>query len=145
MAEVAKIDIDGVQWDIKDQDARNKIAEIEQLLKTEVIDNIPINLNSGNSADEARIASIQKFGKMYVGLIVIENINASNIGTLNRVNVGTVNINVLNSTYTLGFDYKSGKTVRIRINPDKSITIEESSGVSNGNNGIRAPITWIEQ
>ena len=144
MAEVAKIDIDGIQWDIKDQVARDKITEIEQLLKTEVINNIPINLNSGNSADEARITSIQKFGKMYMGLIVIENINASNVGTLNRVNVGTININVLNSTYTLGFDYKSGKTVRIRINPDKSITFEESSGVSNGNNGIRAPITWIE-
>ena len=144
MAEVAKIDIDGIQWDIKDQVARDKITEIEQLLKTEVINNIPINLNSGNSANEARITSIQKFGKMYMGLIVIENINASNVGTLNRVNVGTININVLNSTYTLGFDYKSGKTVRIRINPDKSITFEESSGVSNGNNGIRAPITWIE-
>ena len=144
MADVKIVDIDGSQWNIKDQEARNKIAEIEQLLKTEVIDNIPINLNSGNSADETRITSIQKFGKMYVGLIIIENINASNVGTINRVNVGTVNINTLNSTYALGFDYKSGKTVRIRINPDKSITIEESSGVPNGNNGIRAPITWIE-
>lgn len=144
MADVKIVDIDGSQWSMKDQEARNKIAEIEQLLKTEVIDNIPINLNSGNSADEARITSIQKFGKMYVGLIILENINASNIGTINRVNVGTVNINVLNNTYTLGFDYKSGKVVRIRINPDKSITIEESSGITNGNNGIRAPITWIE-
>ena len=144
MANVKTVDIDGSQWSMKDQEARNKIAEIEQLLKTEVIDNVPINLNSGNSADEARIASIQKFGKMYVGLIILENINASNVGTINRVNVGTVNINVLNSTYSLGFDYKSGKTIRIRINPDKSITFEESSGISNNNNGIRAPITWIE-
>ena len=144
MADVKTVDIDGSQWNMKDQDARNKITEIEQLLKTEIIDNIPIVLNSGNSADEARIASIQKFGKMCVGLIILENINASNIGTINRVNVGTVNINVLNSTYSLGFDYKSGKTLRIRINPDKSITIEESNGVSNNNNGIRAPITWIE-
>ena len=144
MANAAKIDIQGVQWELKDQVARDRIVEMEQLLKTEVIDNIPINLNSGNNADEARITSIQKFGKMYVGLIIIENIDANNVGTLSSVNVGTVNVNVLNSTYSLGFDYKSGKTVRIRINPDKNITIEESSGVSNGNNGIRAPITWIE-
>ena len=144
MADVKIVDIDGSQWSMKDQVARNKITEIEQLLKTEIIDNIPIVLNSGNRADEVRITSIQKFGKIYVGLIIIENINANNVGTINRVNIGTVNINVLNSTYSLGFDYKSGKTVRIRINPDKSITLEESSGVSNGNNGIRAPITWIE-
>ena len=30
MAEVAKIDIDGVQWDIKDQNARDRIAELEE-------------------------------------------------------------------------------------------------------------------
>lgn len=29
MAEVAKIDIDGIQWDIKDQNARNRIATLE--------------------------------------------------------------------------------------------------------------------
>ena len=29
MAEVAKIDIDGVQWDIKDQNARDRIATLE--------------------------------------------------------------------------------------------------------------------
>ena len=144
MADVKIVDIDGSQWDMKDQVARDKIAEIEQLLKTEVVNEVQINLNSGNSAEEARITSIQKFGKMYVGLIIIENINANKIGTLYRVEVGTVNINVLNSTYSLGFDYKSGKNVRIRVNPDKNITIEESIGVQNGNNGIRAPITWIE-
>ena len=30
MAEVAKIDIDGVQWDIKDQNARDKITALEE-------------------------------------------------------------------------------------------------------------------
>lgn len=30
MADVAKIDIDGVQWDIKDQNARNRIAVLEE-------------------------------------------------------------------------------------------------------------------
>ena len=144
MAEVAKIDIDGVQWDIKDQNARNRIAEIEQLLKTETLGDIQINLNSGNSAIEARITSIQKCGKIYIGLIIIENLIANNIGTLNSVNIGTVNINVLNNVYSLGFDYHSGKTVRIRVTPDKNFTIEESSGVANGKNGIRAQITWIE-
>ena len=144
MADVKIIDIDNVQWNMKDQEARNKIIEIEQLLKTEVVADIPIVLNSGNSADNARIISIQKFGKMYIGLIVIENANANNIGTLNRANLGTVNINVLSNTFSLGFEYKSGKTVRIKVGSDKSISIEESVGVSNGNNGIRAPITWLE-
>lgn len=144
MADVKIVDIDNEQWNIKDQEARNRIAEIEQLLKTETVGEILINLNSGNSANEARITSIQKYGKIYIGLIIIENLNANNIGTLSRVNVGKVNINVLNDTYSLGFDYHSGKTVRIRVDPEKNFYIEESNGISNGNNGIRAQITWIE-
>ena len=144
MQEVKIIDIDNVQWNMKDQEARNRIAEMEQLLKIENVNDIQIILNGGNSANEARITSIQKFGKIYIGLIIIENLIADNIGTLNRVNVGTVNINVLNNAYSIGFDYHSGKTVRIRVSPEKIFSIEESSGVSSGSNGIRAQITWIE-
>ena len=144
MEVVNTLDIDGSQWELQDVEARNRIAEMEQLLKTENVNDIQIVLNSGNSASEARITSIQKFGKIYIGLIIIENLTADNIGTLNRVNVGTVNTNVLNNVYSIGFDYHSGKNVRIRISPEKIFSIEESSGVSNGNNGIRASITWIE-
>ena len=144
MADVKIIDIDNEQWNMKDQEARNKIARIEQLLKTETVDSILINLNSGNSANEARITSIQKYGNIYTGLIIIENLIANNIGTLNRVDVGTVNINVLDNTYSLGYDYHSGKIVRIRVAPGKKFYIEESDGVANGRNGIRAQIIWIE-
>lgn len=41
MADVAKIDIDGVQWDIKDQNARNRIATLEE--KTTVKVTVKIN------------------------------------------------------------------------------------------------------
>ena len=141
---VHTLDIDGTQWELQDGVARNKIAEIEQLLKVEALSDIPIILNSGNSADQASIRSIQKFGKIHLGLIYIQNIIAKNVGTLTRVNVGTVNINVLQDTYSLGYDYQSGKTVRIRIDKNKNIYFEESLGVANGNNGIFSPITWIE-
>ena len=144
MQDVKIVDIDNEQWNMKDQEARNKIAEIEQLLKTKVVADIPIVLNSGNSASQMKIISIQKFGKMYTGLILIENLNAKNIGTLNRADIGTVNINVLADAYSLGYDYQSGNTIRIRVTPDKKIFIEESRGVANGSNGIYAQITWIE-
>lgn len=35
MADVKKIDIDGVQWDMKDQEARNSIVEINTTLKSQ--------------------------------------------------------------------------------------------------------------
>lgn len=141
---VHTLDIDGSQWEMQDVEARNRIAGIEQLLKPETVNDIPINLNSGNSASQVRIKSIQKFGKMYIGLIVIENLSAANVGTLKRVNVGTVNVNVLTDTYSLGFDFFNNKTVRFRIDSDKKIYIEESLGVPKGNNLMLAQITWIE-
>ncbi|MBS7320907.1 MAG: hypothetical protein KIG55_04860 [Myroides sp.] len=50
MADVAKIDIDGVQWDIKDQNARNRITTLE----TEVNTNIPERF----TVDEKRIDGV---------------------------------------------------------------------------------------
>lgn len=52
MADVTKIDIDGVKWDIKDQNARNRIATLE----TEVNTNIPERFIT----DEKRINGIYK-------------------------------------------------------------------------------------
>lgn len=144
MEVVHTLDIDGTQWELQDVEARNKITGIEQLLKTETVNDISINLNSGNSAKQAQIRSIQKFGKMYTGLIFIQNLSASNIGTLNRSNVGTINVNVLKDTCALGFDFINSKTVRFRITSDKKIYIEESPGVAKGNNLMFAQIIWIE-
>ena len=52
MADVTKIDIDGVQWDVKDQNARDRIATLE----TEVSTNIPNRFTT----DEKRINGIYK-------------------------------------------------------------------------------------
>lgn len=52
MADVTKIDIDGVQWNMKDQEARSKIATLE----TEVNTNIPERF----TVNEKRIDGIYK-------------------------------------------------------------------------------------
>ena len=52
MANVAKIDIQGVQWELKDQEARNRIAALE----TEVNTNIPERF----IADENKINGIYR-------------------------------------------------------------------------------------
>ena len=46
MAEVAKIDIDGIQWDIKDQNARDRIAELETLVNKLKADTEVTELNN---------------------------------------------------------------------------------------------------
>ena len=42
MAEVAKIDIDGIQWDIKDQNARDRITELETKTTIKVTNKVSI-------------------------------------------------------------------------------------------------------
>ena len=73
MAEVAKIDIDGVQWDIKDQEARNKIAELETLVNKLKTDTEVTELNNITIGNGVRfIGTVIKVGKQ---VTVSGNIN----------------------------------------------------------------------
>lgn len=75
MADVTKIDIDGVQWDIKDQVARNKIATLEEkaIVKiTKKIDetNIKMNLVEINN---------EKFIQLYISELHWDGIGGSTV------------------------------------------------------------------
>lgn len=64
MADVTKIDIDGIQWDIKDQNARNRITELETLVNKLKIDTEVTELNDivlGNGVQFA--GTVIKVGK----------------------------------------------------------------------------------
>lgn len=144
MEVVNTLDIDGTQWEMQDEEARNKIATINQLLNVEPLDNIPIVLNSDYTAASALIESVQKYGRLYKGLLVIDDIKGFNIGTTGTVLIGKINRNVLGSNYTLGLEYLTGNVTRILLSTNGNVLIAESQGINNGNNRIRTPIIWFE-
>ena len=144
MADAKIVNIKGVQWDLKDEVARNDIAIIKQSLEIESINNIPITLENGYTATVADIQGIQKYGRLYKGLLYIDNISGQNIGTTASIMIGKIDRNVLGGNYALGLEYLTGKIARILIADNSYVYIAESLGINNGNNRIRAPITWFE-
>ena len=144
MADASIIDIGGTQWNIKDKEARNDIAAIKQLMTMELLPNIEITLNDGYSATTKEIRSVQRYGKLYMGLMFIDNLSGANIGTNDVARFGKANISLVTNTYAMGIEYLSSKPVRSSISKIGALALQESQGVTNGDNRLRFPIIWIE-
>ena len=145
MADVKIIDIDSAQWNMKDQDARNRIAEIEQSLIPNTNEKFKITLNDNYTGNDVKIYYQQNYGKLHMGIININDLLGENVGTTNSIEIGTSNINSLNSVQALGYDYSTSAIVRIEISVDNKVRLLESKNVIPGNNRLRIPFIWIEK
>ena len=75
MADVTKIDIDGVQWDVKDQNARDRIAELETLVNKLKADTEVTELNDIVLGEGVQFAgTVLKVGKQVTvsGTIIVK-------------------------------------------------------------------------
>lgn len=144
MADASIIDIGGTQWNIKDKQARNDIEAIKQLMTPEVMPDIEITLNNGYSAVKKSVTTIQKYGKLYMGLLFLDDLSGENIGTNEVANFGKINISLNRGVYSMGIEYFSSMPVRSSIGKTGNLALQESKGITNGNNHIRIPIIWIE-
>lgn len=144
MADAKIVNIKGVQWNLKDEVARNEIATMKQSLEIETISDVPIILKNDYTATTANIQNIQKYGRLYKGLLYIDNLNGSSVGTMSSGYIGDINRNVLGANFALGLDYLTGSAVRILIADGGIVQLAESIGVNKGSNRIRTPIIWFE-
>lgn len=144
MQDVKIIDIDNVQWNIKDQEARNQIAALEESLTIKDIGEIGITLKEGYTATEANILSISKYGKLNIGGLSITNLAGNNIGTTISTPIGSINRNIGNYVSAIFIEYISQKPVRISIQKDGIIVISESGGITSGSNAIRGQLIWLD-
>lgn len=145
MEVVDTLDIDGNQWEIRDTKARNDIATIKQLFTVETIQTIDLTLNAGYSATMKEIRQIQKYGKLYIGLLIMDNLSGENIGTNDTADISKINMSLNQTVYAMGIDYLSSKPVRASISRQGIISLQETAGVTDGNNRLRIPIIWIEK
>ena len=144
MEVVNTLDIDGTQWEIQDAEARNKLAVIEDFLTAKEMPSINIKFNNGYHAKESLINFVQKYGKLYMGLLYIDNLSGNGIGTNDETYFGNVDISLNTRVDAVGIEYLSSKPVRVSIDKNGSVHMQESAGITNGDNRIRIPITWIE-
>ncbi len=144
MADVKIIDIDNVQWNIKDQVARDKIAELETSLIAQDLNDIEIVMNNGYTSELAIIRSHYKIGKIHFAIVQINNIKGQDIGTNITAHIGHVDIKAKKSTSFLLNDYQHNAVIRSSIDSNGEISIDESVGLIQGDNVCLGELIFVE-
>ena len=144
MAEVKIIDIDGVQWEMKDQTARNKITDIEKNISTEGLQDVTTYLNNGFQADLILLRNHYKVGKIHFIDINIKNIQGYNLGTKETAPAITTNLHPIKETSFILVDSFAPAVLRCFLREDGTIAIGESKGLVSGNNNIYGELIFAE-
>ena len=144
MADVKIVDIDGSQWNMKDQNARDRIAALEESLIAQDLADIEIDLSVDFTATSAKLAQHYKVGKIHFAKVEIRNISGGGIGTVETANIGKVSLTPKKETGFLLFDYQNSAILRCYIDKDSSIRIGESKGVVQGNNICYGELIFAE-
>ena len=145
MADVKIVDIDGSQWSMKDQVARDKITELEKNASAQDIDTVNIDLKQGYTAQYAIADFHYKVGKIHFINIRLQNIKGTYIGTQSTANFGSLNISPKKITTFLLYDYTNKAVLRCYIDKDGSMCIGESLGVVQGNNDCFGELIFAEE
>ena len=145
MEVVNTLEIDGIQWNIQDSGARNKIAVIENNQIPIALQDTPITLNSGYTASSAKFFSHHKVGKIHFAIVSIENIEGAKIGTTETAYCGKIPFKAFGMTSFILFDYINAKIVRCFIDEGGNFSIGESNDVVQGNNHLYGEAIWVER
>lgn len=145
MADVKIIDIDGEQWNIKDQDAREKVAIIEENISSQDLPDVQATMINGYTWKRLEITNHYKAGKIHFANIRIEDLSGWSIGTDKTITVASTNLIPKRSTAFIIRDYRGPATVRCILGQNGNISIAESNGISNGNNVILGEIIFAEE
>ena len=145
MADAKIVDIKGVQWELKDEVARDKITELEKNLVAQDLEDININLNSGYTALLARFTYHYKVGKIHFAKAEFRDISGENIGTTATAKIGLINIIPKKETTFILYDYQNSAILRCYIDEQGQVAIGESVGVAQGNNICYGELIFVEK
>lgn len=144
MADVKAIDIDGEQWNIKDQNARDRIAALEDSLSTKDLPDAQITMKNGYTCKSIQISNRYKTGKVNFAAIRIENLSGNNVGGTTTIHIASTNLIPKKITTFIARDSKTSTTVRCNLEQNGGISIKESNGIKNGTNVIIGEIIFAE-
>ena len=144
MADVKIVDIDGSQWNMKDQEARNKIVILENLFITEDLPNVEINLYEGYTAMDIQGYAHYKIGKLHFVTFLIRELAGNGIGTGNTAYIGTTNLRPKKETSFIMNDYKNKAVWRCYVQPDGMLAVAESVGANSGSNTCYGELIFAE-
>ena len=144
MADVKIVDIDGEQWNIKDQDARSKITTLEEVVSTQKLQDLQITLENGYTCKSMGMDNHYKAGKIHFVQIRIEDLSGNGIGTTSTTKIAVLNITAIRQTGFILRDYRAPATARGFIDTDGSLWLGESNGIVQNDNVILGEIIFAE-
>ena len=144
MEVVNTLDIDGTQWEIQDEKARNKIVGIEELLTTKTLPKPTITRMPGVNWSSFDTLYHYSFGKIHFIYLKLQNVSNDNIGTTRSISICRLNILPIETTTFMLFDYINGRVMRCSIDENGHIIIGESNGVSSSNNMCIGELIFAE-
>lgn len=144
MADASIIDIGGVQWNVKDKEAREKITVIEDSLTVKDLPNIKITMNPGYSTASFVIYNHYSLGKIHFATVRLENIAGSNIGTSSEARIALLDIKPKKDTSFLLFDFLSARIMRCYLNTSGYFIIAESNSIQSGRNVSYGELIFAE-
>ena len=144
MADVKIVDIDGSQWVMKDQVARDRITNLENLFIAEDLPNVEINLYEGYTAMDIQGYAHYKIGKIHFVTFIIRELAGNEIGTGTTAYIATTNLRPKKETSFIMNDYKNKAILRCYIQPDGMLAVAESVGSVSGSNTSYGELIFAE-
>lgn len=144
MADVKAIDIDGEQWGIKDETARDRIAVLEDSLSTKDLPDAKITMKNGYTCTSANIYNCYKAGKIIFARLRIENLSGDGVGSTKDIIIAYTNLTPKKQTTFIARDYITPATIRCYLSHNGDLNLGESNGIKNGNNVIIGEIIFAE-
>ena len=144
MADVKIIDIDNEQWNMKDQEARNRTANLEKLFVAEDLADVEINLKTGYTALDIHGYSHYKIGKIHFVTFLIRELAGAEIGTSYTAFIAMTNLRPKKETTFIMYDYKNKATLRCYVETDGTLAVAESVGSVSGSNTSYGELIFAE-
>lgn len=144
MADVKIVDIDNVQWNMKDQEARNRIANLEEAVSVKDLQNVAIKMNSGYTATIKDIYAHYSVGKIHFMTVRFDNLAGTNIGTGATANIASINLYPKKETSFILNDFMNRAILRCCLFVDGTIAVGESIGVTSGSNSCYGELIFAE-
>lgn len=144
MADVKIVDIDGEQWNIKDQVARAKIATFEENSSTQDLQDAQITMKNGYTCRKIQISSHYRVGKIHFAFVRIENLSGKDVGGVRTLNIASTNLIPRKFTTCILRDYIAPATATVYLELDGNMSIGESNGVMNGDNILVGELIFAE-
>lgn len=145
MAEVHIVDIDSVQWDIKDLPLTQRVAALEEAMTVKDLPDVEINMQPGYTVAEKQVYEHYKVGKIHFMIMRFDNLAGTNIGTSITANIAEIDLHPKKVTTFLLNDYRGPAILRCNLYPNGIISVSESVGVTSGANNCYGELIFAEE